>query len=156
MPSLRASGLLPVVLWMGPVLVSAQDVETELLELHREFVTSQMVEQDPSFLLDHSHPSYRVVAPGGVLEDRDEIIAGLRAFTRIDSVSVSRERVVLVDQVAVVFARLEVHGEIMGPAAGFGPLTTSTVFLRDVDGEWVVISRSTTPCHPMAVEAGRC
>lgn len=156
MPSRKAYGLLAVVLWMSPVLASAQDVQAELLELHREFVTSQMVEQDPSFLLDHSHPSYRVVAPGGVLEDRDEIIAGLRAFTRIDSVSVSRERVVLVDQVAVVFARLDVHGEIMGPAAGFGPLTTSTVFLRGLDGEWVAISRSTTPCHPMAVEAGRC
>ena len=139
-----------------PLLAGAQQTEEALLRLHRQFVMSQMMDRDPTFLLANSLPSYTVVAPGGVVESREQVIRGFAAFSALDSVTVSREQVILSGEVALVLARQEVHGEIRGPAAGFGPVTTSTVFVRNADGGWSAVSRSVTPCHARAIEAGRC
>ena len=156
-PQVLKNGLLLLVATLAaPTVLSAQDAEAELLSLHREFVMSQMMDRDPSFLLANSVESYTVVAPGGVIETRDQVIRGLRAFAQLDSVSLTREHVVINGDIALVLAGQEVHGEVLGPAAGFGRVTTSTVFARGDDGAWLAISRSITPCHPRAVEAGRC
>ena len=135
---------------------SAQDEEEELLALHRQFVVTHMIGRDPAFLLAHSLPSYRVVAPGGVVENRDQIISGFQAFAALDSVTISREEAVISGPVALVLSRQETHGELAGPAAGFGPVTTSTVFLRSDSGGWLAVSSSITPCRPRAIQAGRC
>lgn len=136
--------------------IAAQDVQAELLDLHRRLVHTQMIDRDATFLRAHSLPSYTVVAPGGVIENREQVVAGLRAFTRVDSISMTREQVVFSGDIALVLARLEIHGEIEGPAGSFGPTTTSTTFVRGEDGRWLAAARSLTPCHPRAIQAGRC
>jgi len=150
----RALGTVAVCLIAAPL--SAQSDEGVLLELHQRLVRTQMLDRDPTFLLANSVDAYTVVAPGGVVETREQVIAGLTAFTAIDSVTLSRERVVLSGATAVVLSRQVVHGEIRGPAAGFGPVSTITVFTRTDSGRWLAVSRAITPCHPRAIEAGRC
>jgi len=135
---------------------SAQSTEDVLRELHEQLVLTQMVDRDPAFLLAHSSEAYTVVAPGGVVENRDQVIAGLGAFAQVDSVSLERVEVRVTGPTAVVFSRQTVHGQIRGPAAGFGPLSTTTAFSRASGGNWIAVSRSLTPCHPRALEMGRC
>ncbi len=153
---LKTSVVVIAAMLITPAPSSAQDPEAELMALHRELVMSQMMDRDPAFLLANSIPSYTVVAPGGVVETREQVIRGLQAFASLDSVSLSREQVVINGDVAVVLAGQQTHGMVRGPAAGFGRVTTSTTFVRSEGGAWVAISRSITPCHPRAVEAGRC
>ena len=45
---------------------------------------TQMVERDETFLVENSMDSYTVVAPGGVVETREQVIGGFAAFAAVD------------------------------------------------------------------------
>lgn len=96
-----------------------------------------------------------MIAPGGIVENRDQVIRGFQAFTEIGSISITQESVAVSGSTAVVVNRLLVHGNVQIPVAP-GPRRVMTVFARDEAGRWKAVSRSLTPCHPRAVEAGRC
>lgn len=146
--------VLAVGLGLGAASCAAQE-HAELLEMNHLLFTTQMMSRDPSYLLEHSDETYVVVGPGGVVEDRDQVIAGLRAFVGVDSVVVSRERVHGGGDVAIVTNRLDVHGEIALPITRLGGLTVTTTYRRDRD-RWVALSRVSTPCNPIAEERGLC
>lgn len=77
-----------VALWL--LASCAAQEHAELLEMNHLLFTTQMMSRDPSYLLEHSDETCVVVGPGGVVEDRDQVIAGLRAFVGVDSVVISR------------------------------------------------------------------
>jgi len=137
-----------------PSLARSQDTD-ELQQLNRRLIETQMIERDPSFLIANSIPEYVVVGPGGVVESREQVISGLGAFSRLDSISISREAVRESNGVAVVTARLELHGELNLPIGPLGPLTASTTFVQ-IGGRWLAVARSSTPCAPGAAERGLC
>jgi hypothetical protein len=143
----------------APAQVQAQSqAEAELLHLNRQLFETQIVEQDPTFLRSISDDSYLVIAPGGVIESREQVIAGLRAFTAVDSISVENERVVRSGATAIVLNRLVIHGIIRGPVGEMvlGPISVMTVFHQGNDERWSVVSRALTPCDPAAVARGIC
>jgi hypothetical protein len=145
--ALTLLGLLPSMAW-------GQNTD-DLLQLNRRLIETQMLERDPSFLIENSTPEYVVVGPGGVVETRDQVIAGLGAFSRLDSISISREEVRASDGVAIVTNRLELHGELNLPIGPLGSLTASTTFVQ-IRGRWMAVARSSTPCALRAAERGLC
>ncbi|MEQ9398460.1 MAG: nuclear transport factor 2 family protein [Longimicrobiales bacterium] len=146
---LLASGL--------PTPVAGQaDADPVLLDLNRRLFETQILDQDPTFLQSISDDTYVVVAPGGVIESREQAIRGLRAFETVDSITISNERVVRQGSTAIVLNRLVIHGAIQGPVGQVGPTSAMTVFHRTEDGRWVAVSRALTRCDPRAVERGIC
>jgi len=133
-------------------------VERELLELNRKLFETQILQQDPGFLLSISNESYVEVAPGGVIESREEVMTGLSAFAAVDSISIQNEEVVRSGATAIVLNRLVIHGPLGGPVSGidFGPMSVMTVFGQDGDERWSVVSRALSPCHPGPLELGIC
>jgi ketosteroid isomerase-like protein len=140
----------------APVSASAQSDDDALLELNRALFETQLLDQDPSLLRSVSDDSYVVIAPGGVVETRDQVIRGLRAFAGVDSITIENERVVRHGATAVVVNRLVIHGALRGPVGQPGPVSAMTVFHRGEDGEWRVVSRALTRCDPRAVDRGIC
>lgn len=136
--------------------VSAQSEEETLLELNRRLFETQMLDQDASFLRSLSDASYVVIAPGGVMESREQVVRGLRAFAAVDSITIGNERVLRRGATAVVLNRIVIHGELRGPMGQLGPVSAMTVFHRGEDGEWLVVSRALSKCDPRAVERGIC
>lgn len=149
--------LMPLLSAAAPALAQS-NAETELLELNRQLFETQILEQDPTFLRSVSDESYVVVAPGGVIESRERVIAGLAAFAAVDSISIENERVVRSGATAVVLNRLVIHGPLEGPAGeiDLGPMSVMTVFGRGGDDRWSVVSRALSACHPAALERGIC
>lgn len=139
----------------GQTLHEMADEDAELVALDRRLFETQILDQDPELLLSRSADSYTVVAPGGVIESRDRVIAGLRAFERVDSLTYEPVQVVRHDETAIVFSRILIHGALMGPLGRLPKLATLTVYTRNGSG-WTVLSRALTPCDPRAVERGLC
>lgn len=125
----------------------------ELLEINREILEPMILENDPSGLLKHAHEKFLVIAPGGVVEDRDKAAAGAQSFSATD-VSISDEQVTLVGDTAVLVGKLEIDGE-MRPVGELPPMKFMAAFVH-VDGEWKLLARALTPCFPMAIEHGLC
>jgi len=149
-------GFAVVVFGFFPTSSNAQtDVAQALIELNRALVETQMLDRDPTFLLENSVDEYVVVAPGGVVENRERVVAGLGAFSRVDSLSLTEDRVTVTGATAVVINRMLVYGEVGIPIEP-GPRRAMTVFSRDANGQWKAVSRTVTPCHPRAVQAGLC
>lgn len=138
--------------------LAQEDPEMELLELNRQLFETQILEQDPTLLRSVSDASYVVVAPGGVIESRDQVIAGLSAFTTVDSITIENERVVRSGTTSIVLNRLVIHGPIQGPVSeiDLGPTSVMTVFSHGSDERWSVVSRALSVCHPAALERGIC
>ena len=158
--SLRSSCLvaLLVLFATGPAmpLAAQSDPDAVLLDLNRRLFETQILDQDPAFLRSITDDSYVVVAPGGVIESREQAIRGLRAFETVDSITISNERVVRQGSTAIVLNRLVIHGVIQGPVGQVGPTSAMTVFHRTDDERWVAVSRALTRCDPRAVERGIC
>lgn len=133
--------------------IAAED--TALAALDRRLFETQIIDQDPELLLSLSGDSYTVIAPGGVIESRERVIAGIRAFATVDSLTIEPVQVVRDGETAVVFSRILIHGALMGPLGRLPKLATMTVYTRKGTG-WVVVSRALTPCDPRAIERGLC
>lgn len=137
------------------VPVSAQDDDEALLRLNHALFQTLMIERDPAFLIGNSSAEYLVVGPGGVVESREQVIAGMDAFAQLDSITVSRERIRRAHELAVVTNRLEMHGTLDLPIGAVGAVTVATTFVW-IDHRWVAVLRTLTPCHPRADERGLC
>ena len=116
-------------------------------------IRSGIVDRDSTLFSDLALESFRVLAPGGIVEGKSQAIDGLAAWDAT-SVRFSGEEVVLHGPVALVLGRLDIDGT-MRPVGRWGPLKYTSVWVRDGDA-WRLLSRSLTPCLPKVVEVGRC
>lgn len=124
-----------------------------LLALNRQIVETQILDKDAAVFLAHSAEDFRVLAPGGRIENRDSAAAGVVAWDA-QAVTLSGEEVVYHGDTAILMGRLDIDGT-MAPIGRWGPLKYMAVFQRTEDG-WVQLSRAVTPCLPKAVEMGFC
>lgn len=157
-----AFALLTSVVLIGCSAASSMQVTSDerpeaarenLLRLNREIWEPLILKNDPTLFLKHSHDDFLVIAPGGILENREQAAAGARSFSAA-GVSISDERVQIVGTTAVVIGRLEIDGEVR-PVGRPGPMKFMAVFVQQ-DAEWKLLARSLTPCHRLAIENGRC
>ena len=137
-----------------PSAASAQSAaETEVLMLNERLFRAQIIERDATLLDQVALPHFRVVAPGGLIENKAQAMAGVSAWD-VAGIELSGEEVIFDGDVAVVLGRLDIDGT-MAPVGRFGPLKYMGVFVRR-DGEWRFLSRALTPCIDMLIELGRC
>lgn len=127
--------------------------EAELLELNARLFRAQIVERDAELLGQVALPQFRVLAPGGLIENKQQAMDGVSAWD-VASIEMTGEEVIREGPVAVVMGRLDIDGT-MAPVGRFGPLKYMGVFVRS-EGEWRFLSRSLTPCLDMLVQLGRC
>lgn len=132
----------------------AHDADSEvLLKLNRQIMEDTILRQDPSTLLRHAHPDYRVVAPGGRVETKEETAAGVKSIVAT-GLEISQEQVHVAGDTGVVIGKIDIDG-VMKPVGELGPGKFMAVFVRQ-DGEWKILSRALTPCIRMAIEHGFC
>ena len=133
-----------------PQAIEAADA---LEQLNRGLLESVFLRQDTAMLAAAALPNLVVVPPGGIIEDRTQVLRGI-ANVAMDSVSIDDVRIAQHGQTAVVTARVI----RLGPAAdatSTGRSRIMSVFVHDQDA-WRLLARSITPCIQRAVQAGRC
>ncbi|GAA4857541.1 nuclear transport factor 2 family protein [Luteimonas vadosa] len=134
--------------------VGAHDPDADaLLALNRQMMEDLVLRQDPSTLLAHAHPDYRIIAPGGRVETKEETKAGATSIVA-RGMDITQEQVHVVDDTAVVIGKIDIDG-VMHPVGALRPAKFMSVFVRQ-DGTWKILSRALTPCIPMAIERGFC
>jgi hypothetical protein len=147
----------PVALAASPTdsdRTSEQHTDREtLLLLNAELAHSQIVDRDPTFISKVALENFRVLAPGGLIENKEQAIAGLAAWDATD-VTLSDTDVLFHGDVAIVMGRMDIDG-IMRPVGRWGPLKYMSTWVKE-DGEWRLLSRSLTPCLDKLIELGRC
>ena len=136
--------------------VGSMDAAPALLEMNRRLFETKILEQDPAFLKSVSDRSYHVIAPGGVVETREQLIADLWAFSTVDSIRVQNELFLDGGRTAVIINRLLIHGPIQGPLGEIGPVTVMTVFGQNDLGDWRVLGRAYSRCDPGALAVELC
>jgi hypothetical protein len=129
-----------------------------LLDLNRQLLESVFVRGETAMLAAAALPNLVVVPPGGVVENREQVLNGVPRVAGAEAVEV--DDVVVVDHgtTAVVVARVRTRRE--KPIAGAPPGETGrsrmmNVFVHE-QGKWRLLARSITPCIERAVAAGRC
>lgn len=125
----------------------------ELLKINRQIMEDMVLRQDPATLLKYAHPDYRVVAPGGRVETKEQTAAGATSLVAT-GLEISDEQVTIAGDTGVVIGKIDIDG-IMKPVGKLGPMKSMVVFVRH-DGEWKILSRALTPCIKMAIEHGFC
>lgn len=136
----------------GPRQDTAAD-RAELLRLNEQMIQSQIVDRDPAFFERIAVEEFRVLAPGGLIENKKQAIAGVKAWSA-KSVKLSATQVVFHGPVAVVMGRMDIDG-VMKPVGRWGPLKYMSTWVRE-GNDWKLLSRSLTPCLDKLVEMGRC
>ena len=126
---------------------------SELLRLNEMLAYSQIVSRDPSFFSEVAVDNFRVLAPGGLIETKDQVIAGMSAWDAI-GVELTDTQVVFHGPVAIVFGRMDIDG-VMRPVGRWGPLKYMSTWVRD-GAEWQLLSRSLTPCIDVLIKMNRC
>lgn len=124
-----------------------------LVDLNRRLLEAVFLRADTVLLTKTALPNVLVVPPGGVVENRAQLMSGVRN-TVMDSVRIDDERVIGDSTVAVVIARVT----RLGPASdgpGTGRIRIMNVYVL-AQGEWRLLARSVTPCIERAVSSGRC
>jgi hypothetical protein len=124
-----------------------------LLEINRQIMEDTILKQDPATLLKYAHPDYRVVAPGGRVETKEETAAGATSVVAT-GLEITQEQVMIVDNTGVVIGKVDIDG-VMKPVGRLGPGKFMAVFVKQ-DGDWEILSRALTPCIKMAIEHGFC
>lgn len=151
------SAVLSVILLISNSLIFDQsDLESKLLGLNRNLTESMIMKQDGELLMSVSNPGYFEIAPGGVIESREQIISDLWAFSTVDSISIENERFIKLGSTAVVTNRLVIFGPIQGPIGEIGPMTMISTFGKDGNGDWKIISRAYSICAPEAINLNLC
>jgi hypothetical protein len=167
MMSPRAASLLSLVLSLGLLAGCAEadllrdgrstpDREAdraELLRLNDELARSQIVARDSTFFSEVAVDEFRVLTPGGLFENKEQVIRGLSAWDAT-AVELSGTEVVFYGPVALVMGRMDIDGE-MRPVGRWGPLKYMSTWVREGD-EWRLVSRSLTPCFDVLVQMGHC
>jgi hypothetical protein len=129
-----------------------------LLDLNRELLESVFVRGETAMLASVALPNLVVVPPGGVVENREQVLNGVPKVAGAEAVEI--DDVVIVDHgtTAVVVARVRTRREklVAGtPLEGTGRIRMMNVFVRE-QGKWRLLARSITPCIERAIAAGRC
>lgn len=158
---MRISAARPVLVSICVLLIGvcsaglhAHESDSEaLLAINRQMQEDLVLRQDPTTLLEHAHPDFRVIAPGGRVETREQAAAGAASIVAT-GMRISGEQVMVVDDTGVVIGRLDIDGE-MQPVGKLPPMKFMAVFVRQ-DGEWKLLSRTLTPCLKVAIEHGVC
>jgi hypothetical protein len=129
-----------------------------LLDLNRQLLESVLVRGETAMLASAALPNLVVVPPGGVVENREQVLNGVPRVAGAEAIEV--DDVVVVDHgtTAVVVARVRTRRE--KPVAGAPPGEAGrsrmmNVFVHE-QGKWRLLARSITPCIERAVAAGRC
>lgn len=125
----------------------------ELLRLNEELARSQIVDRDSAFIKQVALDDFRVLAPGGLIENKSQVIAGLSGWDATD-VQLTGTEVLFYGDVALVMGRMDIDG-IMKPVGRWGPLKYMSTWIRD-GKEWRLLSRSLTPCIEILLKMGRC
>ena len=125
----------------------------KLLKLNEELARSQIIDRDPVFFTNIAVDEFRVLAPGGMIENKEKVIAGLGGWNVVD-IKLTNTEVVFYKSVATVLGRMDIDGE-MKPVGRWGPLKYMSTWVRDGD-DWKLVSRSLTPCLEMLIKMGRC
>lgn len=128
------------------------DRET-LLRLNAELAHSQIVDRDPAFISRVALENFRILAPGGLIENKEQVIAGLTGWDARD-VTLSDTEVLFHGDIATVMGRIDSDGT-MRPVGRWGPLKFMSTWVKE-DGEWRLLSRALTPCLDKLIELGRC
>lgn len=144
----RGASLQPVI---GTTI--DQDDLDKLSALNEEIFRTMIVERDATLFAEKSSESFRVLAPGGVVEDKAQSVAGLGGWN-VKGIRVSGENIAVHGRVATLTGRLDIDGEL-APIGRWGPLKYMSTYVFE-DDQWTLISRSLTPCLPKVVEIGRC
>lgn len=131
----------------------AEGDEQVLMELNERLARSQIVERDPSFLEEVAVEQLRVLAPGGLIEGKQQVIAGLSGWDAVD-VTLSKTEFTFYQNIAIVSGRMDIDGT-MHPVGRWGPLKYMSTWIKD-EGRWRLVSRSLTPCLDKLIEMGRC
>ena len=152
----RASVILALFIAFGsattPAIAQAPD-KNALLSVHRQLLESVFLRGDTTLIAATALPNLVVVPPGGIVENRQQLLAGVRN-TVSDSLAI--DDVVIVDHgtTAVVIAR--VRANLQGrQSIGTGRTRMMSVFVYD-NHTWRLLARSVTPCIERAVSASRC
>jgi hypothetical protein len=125
----------------------------ELLKLNEELARSQIVDRDSTFIMKIALEEFRILAPGGLFENKSQVIAGLAGWNATD-VQLTGTEVVFYGDIALVMGRMDIDGE-MRPIGRWGPLKYMSTWVRE-GTEWRLLSRSLTPCLEILIEVGRC
>lgn len=156
-PILLCAFLLSIVCYSNGI---AQDLDIdretdrqELLKLNEELARSQIVDRDSTFIKQVALDEFQVLAPGGLIENKSQVIAGLSAWDANDVVLTGTE-VVFYGDIALVMGRMDIDG-VMRPVGRWGPLKYMSTWVREGE-EWRLLSRSLTPCKEILLEIGRC
>ena len=152
---------LALLVWSLPAGVAtmqAPDRQT-LLDLNRQLLESVFVRGETAMLASAALPNLVVVPPGGVVENREQVLNGVPNVAGADAVEV--DDIVIADHgmTAVVVARVRTRRDkplVAGaPPAGTGRSRMLNVFVYE-QGKWRLLARSITPCIERAIAAGRC
>lgn len=122
-----------------------------ILKVNRDIMAAN-AKADPSGIRDLAHDQLRVIAPGGRLENKQDVIGGIG--TVVGDLALSDEEVVLVGDTALLTGKLQ--GEaVMEPYGKLPPMKFIATFVRTEQG-WRLLSRAMTPCARIAIEKGVC
>jgi hypothetical protein len=124
-----------------------------LLRLNRQLLESVLLRRDTSLLASESLSQLVVVPPGGIVEERAQVLSGV-GNVATDSLQIDDVRVVGHGTTAVVLSRVRLYR----PNPDLGPSRPSrfmNVFVYDQQ-RWRLLARSITPCIDRAIAAGRC
>lgn len=128
------------------------DAET-IKRLNRDIIEALMLENDPAPLERAALDQYLVIAPGGRIETKAQAVAGADALD-VAGMEISSEQVIIEGDAAVIVGKLDIDGA-MRPMGELPPMKFMATFVK-TGGEWRALSRSMTPCAPVAVERGVC
>lgn len=124
-----------------------------IIELNSRIMHQQILARDPTLFQEVSLDQFLVVAPGGRVEDKAMAVAGVSVWDAA-GIEVSEEQVIFEGNTAVLVGRLQIDG-VMPPVGRLPPMKFMAVFIEKPDG-WRLLSRSLTPCLPIAIEKGVC
>lgn len=156
-------GLITIALLVSiavPVRVMpTQDRDRQaLLELNRQLLESVFVRGETAMLAAAALPNLVVVPPGGIVENRQQVLNGVPLVAGATTVEIDDVVVAEHGTTAVVVARVQTKRDklVAGASpAGTGRIRMMNVFVNE-QGKWRLLARSITPCIERAIAAGRC
>lgn len=157
-PTLITFVLLVLIAVPGRVGTVQNADRQALLDLNRQLLESVFVRGETGMLASAALPNLVVVPPGGVVENREQVLNGVANVAGAGAVEVDDIVVAEHGMTAVVVARVQTKRDrpVAGaPPAGTGRVRMMNVFVHE-QGQWRLLARSITPCIERAVAARRC
>ena len=102
----------PLVLSLTATRGSAQDTDADLLRLSADIFRAQIVRGDTTLFSQIALDEFRVLAPGGLFEDKTQVISGVDSWDAV-GIEISGEEVIRRGPVALVMGRIDIDGEML-------------------------------------------